>query len=81
MKYVAFLGKSFSEQNKIEKPTVVTISYDGLDGNNIEVVLGSNKNYNNCYNIAIPKLMTKKKKTFLRNNKTPNCSTLQAQTQ
>ena len=53
MKDVTFLDKFYGEWNKVEKATVVSMSYQGLDDDKeVETVLGNKDTNNNIYNLA-----------------------------
>ena len=55
-----FLGKSYIEWNKVEKPTTVPISYEGSDDKEIEMVSGNKKIIViTAMKLVIPNTMTK----------------------
>ena len=44
---MTFLGKSFSEWNKVKKPIVVPTSYEGSHNDEVKTDFGYNNNYFN----------------------------------
>ena len=47
---MTFWNKSFNEWDKIDKPVLVFIDYEGSNDNNIKMV-PTNNNVNNCCNM------------------------------
>ena len=63
-KEVTFLGKSYGEQNKVEKPDLIAISYEGSDDEEVLIVLD---NYSSSKNENLDRILVvtmRKKKKF-----------------